>query len=103
MIVYLRMKMCICFVIQSVQEEPIHILNVAIKTDSDTDDDGLAASFREFTQSKVGSGQQQGFYFSSFQQRVKCLEMAQTDIVILTFLPFSHSRNLCCLNMESVG
>lgn len=35
-------------------DEPIHILNVAIKTDSDTDDDGLAASFREFTQSKVG-------------------------------------------------
>ena len=38
---------------QSVQEEPIHILNVAIKTDSDIDDDGLAAMFREFTQSKV--------------------------------------------------
>lgn len=37
---------------KSVQEEPIHILNVAIKTDSDIDDDGLAAMFREFTQSK---------------------------------------------------
>uniref|UniRef100_A0A8V5HI62 acetyl-CoA carboxylase n=1 Tax=Melopsittacus undulatus TaxID=13146 RepID=A0A8V5HI62_MELUD len=35
------------------REEPIHILNVAIKTDSDVDDDGLAAMFREFTQSKV--------------------------------------------------
>ncbi|XP_059573388.1 acetyl-CoA carboxylase 1 isoform X3 [Alligator mississippiensis] len=34
------------------REEPIHILNVAIKTDSDIDDDGLAAMFREFTQSK---------------------------------------------------
>ena len=38
---------------QSIQDEPIHILNVAIKTDSDIDDDGLAAMFREFTQSKV--------------------------------------------------
>ncbi|XP_078787302.1 acetyl-CoA carboxylase 1 isoform X4 [Oryzias latipes] len=37
---------------KSVQDEPIHILNVAIKTDSDMDDDGLAAMFREFTQSK---------------------------------------------------
>uniref|UniRef100_A0A8C9YX11 acetyl-CoA carboxylase n=1 Tax=Sander lucioperca TaxID=283035 RepID=A0A8C9YX11_SANLU len=37
---------------KSVQDEPIHILNVAIKTDSDIDDDGLAAIFREFTHSK---------------------------------------------------
>ncbi|KAI4875743.1 hypothetical protein NFI96_024258 [Prochilodus magdalenae] len=37
---------------KSAQEEPIHILNVAIKTDSDIDDDGLASMFREFTQSK---------------------------------------------------
>ncbi|RVE63621.1 hypothetical protein OJAV_G00138120 [Oryzias javanicus] len=37
---------------KSVQDEPIHILNVAIKTDSDMDDDGLAAMFREFTQTK---------------------------------------------------
>uniref|UniRef100_A0A671V4E8 acetyl-CoA carboxylase n=1 Tax=Sparus aurata TaxID=8175 RepID=A0A671V4E8_SPAAU len=36
---------------KSVQDEPIHILNVAIKTDSDIEDDGLAANFREFTQS----------------------------------------------------
>uniref|UniRef100_A0A8C7N825 acetyl-CoA carboxylase n=1 Tax=Oncorhynchus kisutch TaxID=8019 RepID=A0A8C7N825_ONCKI len=36
----------------SIQDEPIHILNVAIKTDSDIDDDGLAAMFREFTQTK---------------------------------------------------
>lgn len=64
------MKMCICFVIQSVQDEPIHILNVAIKTDSDTDDDGLAASFREFTQSKVGSGQQQGFISPHFSREL---------------------------------
>ncbi|XP_069082672.1 acetyl-CoA carboxylase 1 isoform X2 [Pleurodeles waltl] len=34
------------------RDEPIHILNVAIKTDCDIDDDGLAAMFREFTQSK---------------------------------------------------
>uniref|UniRef100_A0A8B9L5Y8 acetyl-CoA carboxylase n=1 Tax=Astyanax mexicanus TaxID=7994 RepID=A0A8B9L5Y8_ASTMX len=39
--------------LQSIQDEPIHILNVAIKTDSDIDDDGLAAMFREFTQTKV--------------------------------------------------
>uniref|UniRef100_A0A671PM36 acetyl-CoA carboxylase n=1 Tax=Sinocyclocheilus anshuiensis TaxID=1608454 RepID=A0A671PM36_9TELE len=32
--------------------KPIHILNVAIKTDSDVDDDGLAAMFHEFTHSK---------------------------------------------------
>ncbi|KAF4789729.1 hypothetical protein TURU_147692 [Turdus rufiventris] len=38
---------------KSAREEPIHILNVAIKTDSDVDDDGLAAMFREFTQSKI--------------------------------------------------
>uniref|UniRef100_A0A671PIP9 acetyl-CoA carboxylase n=1 Tax=Sinocyclocheilus anshuiensis TaxID=1608454 RepID=A0A671PIP9_9TELE len=36
----------------SIQDEPIHILNVAIKTDSDVDDDGLAAMFHEFTHSK---------------------------------------------------
>uniref|UniRef100_A0A8C3EU42 acetyl-CoA carboxylase n=1 Tax=Corvus moneduloides TaxID=1196302 RepID=A0A8C3EU42_CORMO len=40
---------------KSAREEPIHILNVAIKTDSDVDDDSLAAMFREFTQSKVSS------------------------------------------------
>lgn len=43
----------IFFKLQTAREEPIHILNVAIKTDSDVDDDGLAAMFREFTQSKV--------------------------------------------------
>lgn len=43
----------IFFKLQAAREEPIHILNVAIKTDSDVDDDGLAAMFREFTQSKV--------------------------------------------------
>ncbi|TSL34519.1 Acetyl-CoA carboxylase [Bagarius yarrelli] len=37
---------------KSTLDEPIHILNVAIKTDSDIDDDGLAAMFREFTHSK---------------------------------------------------
>ncbi|CAB1316204.1 unnamed protein product, partial [Coregonus sp. 'balchen'] len=37
---------------KSIQDEPVHILNVAIKTDSDIDDDGLAAMFREFTQTK---------------------------------------------------
>ncbi|XP_053473645.1 acetyl-CoA carboxylase 1 isoform X3 [Ictalurus furcatus] len=37
---------------KSILDEPIHILNVAIKTDSDIDDDSLASMFREFTQSK---------------------------------------------------
>ncbi|KAM6466313.1 acetyl-CoA carboxylase 1 isoform 2-T2 [Liasis olivaceus] len=37
---------------KSARDEPIHILNVAIKTDCDIDDEGLAAMFREFTQSK---------------------------------------------------
>ncbi|ERE68585.1 acetyl-CoA carboxylase 2-like protein [Cricetulus griseus] len=32
------------------RDEPIHILNVAIKTDGDIEDDRLAAMFREFTQ-----------------------------------------------------
>ncbi|CAO2644622.1 Acetyl-CoA carboxylase 1 [Lemmus lemmus] len=32
------------------RDEPIHILNVAIKTDGDIEDDKLAAMFREFTQ-----------------------------------------------------
>lgn len=57
--------MCICFVTQSVQDEPIHILNVAIKTDSDIDDDGLAAMFREFTQSKVGDIYSKNLYLVS--------------------------------------
>uniref|UniRef100_A0A674KBB7 acetyl-CoA carboxylase n=1 Tax=Terrapene triunguis TaxID=2587831 RepID=A0A674KBB7_9SAUR len=43
------------FKLQSAREEPIHILNIAIKTDCDIDDDGLAAMFREFTQSKVNT------------------------------------------------
>uniref|UniRef100_A0A8C0HAB3 acetyl-CoA carboxylase n=1 Tax=Chelonoidis abingdonii TaxID=106734 RepID=A0A8C0HAB3_CHEAB len=49
------------FKLQSAREEPIHILNIAIKTDCDIDDDGLAAMFREFTQSKVNSSLQETF------------------------------------------
>ncbi|KAK6475608.1 acetyl-CoA carboxylase-like [Huso huso] len=37
---------------KSAQDESIHILNVAIKTDSDIEDDALAAMFKQFTQSK---------------------------------------------------
>lgn len=37
---------------KSIRDEPIHILNIAIKTDCDNDDDGLASMFREFTQNK---------------------------------------------------
>ncbi|KAJ8783971.1 hypothetical protein J1605_009014, partial [Eschrichtius robustus] len=36
--------------LQIPRDEPIHILNVAIKTDCDIEDDRLAAMFREFTQ-----------------------------------------------------
>uniref|UniRef100_A0A8D2LV15 acetyl-CoA carboxylase n=1 Tax=Varanus komodoensis TaxID=61221 RepID=A0A8D2LV15_VARKO len=43
----------VSFDLQSARDEPIHILNIAIKTDCDIDDEGLAAMFREFTQSKV--------------------------------------------------
>lgn len=51
---YLTILFIYFFVLlQSIQDEPIHILNVAIKTDSEIEDDGLAAMFREFTQSKV--------------------------------------------------
>uniref|UniRef100_A0A8C5FHV9 acetyl-CoA carboxylase n=1 Tax=Gadus morhua TaxID=8049 RepID=A0A8C5FHV9_GADMO len=42
----------VCASALCIVDEPIHILNVAIKTDSDIEDDGLAAMFREFTQSK---------------------------------------------------
>uniref|UniRef100_A0A8C1VJL1 acetyl-CoA carboxylase n=1 Tax=Cyprinus carpio TaxID=7962 RepID=A0A8C1VJL1_CYPCA len=49
---FTRLFILCFFLLQSIQDEPIHILNVAIKTDSDIDDDGLAAMFREFTQSK---------------------------------------------------
>ncbi|XP_075445618.1 acetyl-CoA carboxylase 1 isoform X3 [Ascaphus truei] len=37
---------------KSIRDEPIHILNIAIKTDCDIDDEGLAAMFLEFTQTK---------------------------------------------------
>lgn len=39
--------------LQVPRDEPIHILNVAIKTDCDIEDDRLAAMFREFTQQNV--------------------------------------------------
>ncbi|XP_032823616.2 acetyl-CoA carboxylase 1 isoform X2 [Petromyzon marinus] len=37
---------------KSVRQDPIHILNVAIKIDSDTEDDELVTVLRDFTQSK---------------------------------------------------
>lgn len=80
--------MCICFVIQSVQDEPIHILNVAIKTDSDIDDDGLAASFREFTQSKVGAVFSKNLVSFTFSKENEIYKRAQKDLPILTFLSF---------------
>lgn len=88
---------CLCVaVFQSVLDEPIHILNVAIKTDSDTDDDGLAASFREFTQSKVGP--------STRLQPPRADLQSVTGHVDLDMLFSTIScRNLCCLNMEYVG
>ena len=71
---------------QSIQDEPIHILNVAIKTDSDIDDDGLAAMFREFTHSKV---QQQ----TENQQYNIYIEKINNDFFF---------RNPFCLNTGSV-
>lgn len=67
--------MCICFVTQSVQDEPIHILNVAIKTDSDIDDDGLAAMFREFTQSKVGDIYSKNLVSCQLRKWIRIYEM----------------------------
>lgn len=44
---------CCILGLQVPRDEPIHILNVAIKTDCDIEDDSLAAMFREFTQQNV--------------------------------------------------
>lgn len=87
--------MCVFFVIQSIQDEPIHILNVAIKTDSDIDDDGLASMFREFTQSKVGHVQDRAFDFLIFRREI--LKLKDVSPLLFSF------RNPCCLNTESEG
>uniref|UniRef100_A0A8C0VF86 Acetyl-CoA carboxylase alpha n=1 Tax=Cyanistes caeruleus TaxID=156563 RepID=A0A8C0VF86_CYACU len=58
---------------KSAREEPIHILNVAIKTDSDVDDDGLAAMFREFTQSKKSVLIEHGIRSSLYHWHLTCL------------------------------
>lgn len=83
--------MCTSIVFQSILDEPIHILNVAIKTDSDIGDDSLAASFREFTQSKVV------FLLSLI------LEIIWRDKCHSNIFPIVLSRKLSCLNMESEG
>uniref|UniRef100_A0A8B9TMZ0 Acetyl-CoA carboxylase alpha n=1 Tax=Anas platyrhynchos TaxID=8839 RepID=A0A8B9TMZ0_ANAPL len=58
---------------KAAREEPIHILNVAIKTDSDVDDDGLAAMFREFTQSKVSPlNSLSPEHLTDFRKQVNC-------------------------------
>uniref|UniRef100_A0A803TBB0 Acetyl-CoA carboxylase alpha n=1 Tax=Anolis carolinensis TaxID=28377 RepID=A0A803TBB0_ANOCA len=56
---------------KSAREEPIHILNVAIKTDCDIDDEGLAAMFRDFTQSRVSVFQREFPKFFTFRARDK--------------------------------
>uniref|UniRef100_A0A8C4HHW9 acetyl-CoA carboxylase n=1 Tax=Dicentrarchus labrax TaxID=13489 RepID=A0A8C4HHW9_DICLA len=66
---------------KSVQDEPIHILNVAIKTDSDIDDDGLAASFREFTQSKKSLLFEHGIRRLTFLVAQKVRALINTDQV----------------------
>lgn len=86
-----RFYMCTCVIFQSIVDEPIHILNVAIKTDSDIGDDSLAASFREFTQSKV-----------VFLLRL-ILEIIWKDKCHIDNLSYLLSRNLCYLNMEFAG
>lgn len=63
----------VCFEPQSAREEPIHILNVAIKTDCDIDDEGLAAMFREFTQSKVSEAVSQGPFLRTVGEQLSCL------------------------------
>uniref|UniRef100_A0A670K1J3 acetyl-CoA carboxylase n=1 Tax=Podarcis muralis TaxID=64176 RepID=A0A670K1J3_PODMU len=49
---YILRHIVLFVLLQSARDEPIHILNVAIKTDCDIDDEGLASMFREFTQTK---------------------------------------------------
>uniref|UniRef100_A0A8C6Y7J4 acetyl-CoA carboxylase n=1 Tax=Naja naja TaxID=35670 RepID=A0A8C6Y7J4_NAJNA len=60
------------------RDEPIHILNVAIKTDCDIDDEGLAAMFREFTQGKVSWCHSLVICFSSFSGKM-CLLPSQFE------------------------
>lgn len=86
-----RFLLCLSVVSQSILDEPIHILNVAIKTDSDIGDDSLAATFREFTQSKVV------FLLSLIA------EIMWRDTRHSNSFPFLLSRNLSFLNMESEG
>uniref|UniRef100_A0A670K1F2 acetyl-CoA carboxylase n=1 Tax=Podarcis muralis TaxID=64176 RepID=A0A670K1F2_PODMU len=61
---------------KSARDEPIHILNVAIKTDCDIDDEGLASMFREFTQTKVPVAKRDGSILPSFpfdfRKQVNC-------------------------------
>lgn len=88
-------------VFQSILDEPIHILNVAIKTDSDIDDDSLAASFREFTQSKVG-------FLPSLKreiiQREKCHSKYFSFSPLQKSLLFEHGiRRLTFLVAQKVG
>uniref|UniRef100_A0A6Q2Z1R9 acetyl-CoA carboxylase n=1 Tax=Esox lucius TaxID=8010 RepID=A0A6Q2Z1R9_ESOLU len=66
----------------SIQDEPVHILNVAIKSDSDIDDDGLAAMFREFTQSKVRCQ-----VFRGSLSGITFRQVCGSHFVFLCFLP----------------
>uniref|UniRef100_A0A670K269 acetyl-CoA carboxylase n=1 Tax=Podarcis muralis TaxID=64176 RepID=A0A670K269_PODMU len=63
---YILRHIVLFVLLQSARDEPIHILNVAIKTDCDIDDEGLASMFREFTQTKVPVAKRDGSILPSF-------------------------------------
>lgn len=83
--------------LQVPRDEPIHILNVAIKTDGDIEDDRLAAMFREFTQENVSpqigwklvNGPFPAGYVSypSFSQLLLLRPVTDNDYVFYIILP----------------
>lgn len=80
----------ICFKLQSAQDESIHILNVAIKTDSDIEDDALAAMFKQFTQSKVSTalyweGKGEGVLCSRRKFLLRCMVPVKTLWIKLNY------------------
>ncbi|KAG8588869.1 hypothetical protein GDO81_006133 [Engystomops pustulosus] len=65
---------------KSIRDEPIHILNIAIKTDCDIDDDSLASMFRDFTQNK------------DFRKQINCEVDQSKYVVIFVSLQFEEDR-----------
>lgn len=85
---------------QNTKDNPIHIINVSIKTADTEDDDVLVTALTSFAQSKVGT-------IKCFLQTRKCpavdMTDSQTSSVMLKFLVFfpAPSRKLPSLNMVS--